>query len=53
MKWQHALKDYRLYLRIERGLSKNSIDNYSLDIKKLITYLEENNISVSPIINFQ
>ena len=49
MKWQHALKDYQLYLTIERGLSKNSIDNYTLDIKKLIDYLEEHNISVSPI----
>lgn len=50
MKWQHALKAYQLYLQIERGLSKNSIENYSFDIKKLISYLEENNVSVSPII---
>src|SRR5690606_26584290 len=49
MKWQNALKDYQLYLKIERGLSKNSIDNYSLDVKKLIGYLEANNISESPI----
>ena len=49
MKWQHALKDYQLYLKIERGLSKNSIDSYALDIRKLIFYLEKNNIVVSPI----
>lgn len=49
MKWQHALKDYQLYLKIERGLSKNSIDNYTLDVKKLIGYLEINNISLTPI----
>lgn len=49
MKWQNALKDYQLYLKIERGLSKNSIDNYSLDVKKLIGYLEANTISESPI----
>lgn len=48
MKWQNALNDYRLYLKIERGLSDNSIDNYSFDIKKLIRYLEDNDISVSP-----
>ncbi len=48
MKWQHALKDYQLYLKIERGLSQNSIDSYSRDIKKLIDYLEKNNTSVSP-----
>lgn len=49
MKWQNALKDYQLYLKIERGLSQNSIDNYSLDIQKLINYLEGNNMSLSPI----
>ncbi|WP_396601398.1 site-specific tyrosine recombinase XerD [Algibacter sp. R77976] len=49
MKWKNALKDYQLYLRIERGLSKNSIDNYSLDINKLMAYLESHNITASPI----
>ena len=49
MKWQHALKDYQLYLKIERGLSKNSIVNYTLDVEKLIRFLEEKNISVSPL----
>ncbi len=49
MKWKHALKDYQLYLKIERGLSENSIDNYSRDVKKLTRHLEENKISTSPI----
>lgn len=49
MKWQHALKDYQLFLKIERGLSKNSIDSYTRDIQKLLRYLEENNIAISPI----
>lgn len=49
MKWQNALKDYKLYLKIERGLSDNSIDNYALDVKKLVVFLEQNDISKSPI----
>ena len=49
MKWQHALKDYQLYLKIERGLSKNSITNYALDVKKLIVYLEVHDINNSPL----
>lgn len=49
MKWEHVLTDYKLYLKIERGLSQNSIDSYTLDIKKIITYLEENSINVTPI----
>lgn len=49
MKWHQALSDYKHYLQIERGLSKNSIVNYSYDIKKLISYLEEHALSISPI----
>src|SRR6056300_215423 len=48
MKWENALKDYQLYLKIERGLSPNSIDNYSLDVKKLISFLEDTNTVLSP-----
>ena len=49
MKWENALKDYREYLRIERGLSLNTITNYSFDVEKLISYLEQNEIGVTPL----
>ncbi len=49
MKWNNALQDYRYYLKLEKGFAENSIESYSRDVKKLIAYLEENNISVSPI----
>ncbi|HAB28605.1 MAG TPA: site-specific tyrosine recombinase XerD, partial [Xanthomarina gelatinilytica] len=49
MKWEHALKDYKLYLKIERGLSNNSITSYGLDVEKLIGFLEDKHISVSPL----
>ena len=49
MKWQQVLKDYQNYLRLERGLSENSIINYSLDVKKLMRWLETNEIEISPI----
>jgi len=49
MKWKQALQDYNHYLKIERGLSENSIKNYSWDVEKLIAFLVENDISISPI----
>lgn len=49
MNWQNALKDYRHYLKLERGLSINSIENYSLDVIKLMNYLDVNEIQISPI----
>lgn len=49
MKWAASLQDYQFYLKIEKGLAKNSIDSYSSDVKKLISYLEEHEITVSPI----
>jgi len=49
MKWQQALLDYKSYLKIERGLSQNSIDNYTLDVNKLINYLDHKRIQESPL----
>ncbi len=49
MKWEHAIKDYTHYLRIERGLSENSIINYTLDLKRLLSFLEHAEINTSPL----
>ena len=49
MTWKNALKDYQMYLKIERGLSTNTISSYTLDIEKLIEYLTVNDMSISPI----
>jgi len=49
MTWENALHDYQLYLKIERGLSENSIQSYTLDIKKLILFLEDKSLKISPI----
>ena len=49
MNWNSFLKSYQSYLRIERGLSKNTIDNYSFDIERLTLFLGNNQMEVSPI----
>lgn len=49
MNWNSYIKNYQSYLKIERGLSKNSIENYVLDVEKLCAFLSENQIEISPI----
>ena len=49
MNWKQSLQDYQHYLNIERGLSTNSIQNYSLDVKKLILFVEECNSKETPL----
>lgn len=49
MNWNSYIKSYQSYLKIERGLSKNTIANYTFDIERLCLFLSENNIVVSPL----
>lgn len=47
--WQSYIKEYQNYLKLERGLSKNTIDNYTFDIEKLVLFLTQKEINISPI----
>jgi len=49
MKWLNALKDFEHFMKIERGLSENTIVNYRFDVMKLVNYLEKNNIKVNAV----
>ena len=49
MNWNNAIKDYQMYLKIERGLSSNTISSYSLDIEKLIDFINANKLSETPL----
>jgi len=47
--WQSYIKEYQNYLRLERGLSKNTIENYTFDVEKLVSFLNVKEIKTSPI----
>ena len=49
MKWNDALKDFALYLKIERGMSKHTVNNYTFDVQKLVNYLETHSMELSPL----
>ena len=49
MNWGQAVSDFQIYLQIERGLSENSIENYTLDIQAFQKFLEIGKINISPL----
>jgi len=46
--WEQVLKDFEYYLKIERGMSPNSVVSYMLDIEKLIRFLSAHELSDAP-----
>ena len=49
MNWKKAIADYRMYLKIERGLSESSIESYTLDVLGFEKFLIDENITKNPI----
>ncbi|MBD0403466.1 site-specific tyrosine recombinase XerD [Flammeovirga sp. EKP202] len=48
MNWKVTVKDYALYLRLERGMSKNTIEAYLRDVSKFVDYVELMDNSLKP-----
>lgn len=49
MSWASYIKQFESYLKLERSLSKNSIEAYVRDVQKLDQYIEMNHPSLSPM----
>ena len=39
MSWEKSIEEFKTYLKIERSLSKNTVDSYLRDVKKLKSFL--------------
>lgn len=48
MKWEDSIKGFEEYLRLEKGLSQNSINAYINDINKLSEFLRDSFKGITP-----
>ena len=46
MNWNPTLKGFKAYLQLERSLSKNSIESYLRDVKKLVDYFKVHDLDI-------
>ena len=49
MNWKDSINDFKDYLRIERGLSNNSVLSYENDLKKLSNFLNSKRDEIKPV----
>ncbi|MDA3816366.1 MAG: site-specific tyrosine recombinase XerD [Prolixibacteraceae bacterium] len=48
MKWEENIKGFEEYLRLEKGLSQNSVNAYINDINKLLEFLKQTTKGITP-----
>jgi len=48
MDWSDYISDFKIFLKLEKSLSKNSVEAYSSDIYKLVQYLEFKSLDINP-----
>ncbi len=50
MKWKKAIDAYSFYLRLEQGLSDNTIESYQFDVSRLARYCESLKRKNTPVL---
>ncbi|MCX2738863.1 site-specific tyrosine recombinase XerD [Pontibacter anaerobius] len=48
MNWRICLKQFEEYLKLEKSLSRHSVEAYERDVRKLIEFLDSRGLQVSP-----
>ena len=45
--WRNYITDFKTYLKVERGLSENTLTNYHYDLKRLVSFIDKNDLKDS------
>lgn len=48
MEWKDEVKEFLIFLKLEKAVSPNTLSAYGADLEKLLTYFEEKQIYISP-----
>lgn len=48
MNWKSSIQDYGIYLKIERGLSQHTVENYRMDVVALMDFMNLKGIAENP-----
>ena len=46
--WETEIREYRSFLKLEKGLSENSVQAYENDLKKLVQFMDMEGINAGP-----
>jgi integrase/recombinase XerD len=48
LNWKSSIQDYGIYLKIERGLSQHTVENYRMDVVALMDFMKLKGIAENP-----
>jgi integrase/recombinase XerD len=48
MNWESCIDNFKAFLKLEKSLSRNSVEAYTSDIRKLASFLEMQHLELSP-----